>query len=151
MGALVRPPSPEDLPQWRDLWLAYLAFYETDLPESSTGSLWERIIDPVSPIRCHVAEDAESLVGLVHYFPHDDTWSSAPICYLQDLYVEPSRRGEGIGATLIESVVAEARESQWSAVYWLTAEDNHQGRALYDRLTGGTTGFIHYQIEITPI
>jgi GNAT superfamily N-acetyltransferase len=148
MDLIIRQPSESDMSEWVELWTSYLVFYESEVPDPVTKHLWSRILDPDNGIRCHVAESDGRLVGLVHFFCHDDTWSTRPICYLQDLYVDASHRGQGIGAELVGSVVAEARAEGWSGVYWLTAEDNHQARILYDRLTGGTSGFIHYEIDV---
>jgi len=149
MDVLIRKPAKTEFSQWKSLWDLYLDFYETVLQSGHTEQLWERILDPERSAICHVAERNSHLVGLVHFFPHEDTWNARPICYLQDLYVESSLRGEGIGAKLIGSVVEQADTNGWSAVYWLTAEDNHQARVLYDKLTGEASGLIHYEIE-TP-
>ena len=44
------------------------------------------------------------LVGIVHYLFHPVTWSIAPRCYLEDLFVSPDARGSGAGRALIEAV-----------------------------------------------
>lgn len=146
---LVRTPADTDFDAWRELWDAYLVFYETELPADNTKDLWNRIRNPDSTIQCHLAELDGQVVGLVHFFAHEDTWHPELICYLQDLYVDEMLRGNGIGRMLIESVVEQATKNRWSAVYWLTADDNQQAKVLYDKLTGGTSGFIHYEIP-TP-
>lgn len=150
MDVLIRQPSESEFSEWRDLWVSYLDFYETELPSGHDERLWERVLDSESIIACHVAEGNSRLVGFVHFLPHEDTWNTSPICYLQDLYVDVSHRGDGIGAKLVNSVVEQAKTNGWSAVYWLTEADNHEARILYDRLTRGTTGFIHYEMEANP-
>lgn len=146
---LIRQPTESEFLSWRPLWNSYLEFYQTELPPESATSLWERILNPKSNVRCHVASQNEELIGLVHFLAHENTWSNHPVCYLQDLYVDPSHRGEGVGAKLIDSVVKQAKSEGWEGVYWLTAEDNHSARGLYDSLTGGTTGFVHYEMDTT--
>ena len=147
MEIVIRPPSASEFSEWKNLWDSYLVFYETERSREHSESLWQRILDPESLVRCHIALQDGHLIGLVHFLPHEDTWNSHPICYLQDLYVEASHRGGGIGAKLIASVVEYADLSGWSAVYWLTADDNHTARILYDKLTGGASAFIHYEID----
>lgn len=149
MNIGIRAPLESEHSQWSVLWKSYLDFYQTELPPGQADTLWERILNAESAIDCRVAEQDGHLIGLVHFLAHDDTWANGQICYLQDLYVDKSHRGEGIGKKLIESVVAEAGRSGWSSVYWLTADDNLQARVLYDGLTGGTSGFIHYEIDVT--
>ncbi len=149
MDIAIRAPLQSEHSEWKVLWKSYLDFYQTELPPDHADILWERILDAESAIDCRVAEQDGHLIGLVHFLPHDDTWASRRICYLQDLYVDGYRRGEGIGKKLIDSVVAEAGRRGWSSVYWLTAEDNLQARVLYDSLTGGASGFIHYEVDVT--
>jgi ribosomal protein S18 acetylase RimI-like enzyme len=132
------------------LWDAYLTFYETEISRENSDVLWGRIQDPQSGISCHIAVQQDRLIGLVHFLSHSDTWDSRPICYLQDLYVHESYRGHGVGELLIRSVVDDAERKGWSGVYWLTAEDNKRARGLYDRLAGGPSGFIVYEVK-SPI
>ncbi len=147
MAASIRPPKDDDFAGWQALWLSYLAFYQTDLPAEQTRVLWKRILDQDHPISCRLAETDGRIIGLVHFFSHPDTWDHRPTCYLQDLYVDERFRGKGVGAELIESVADRVRAEGWSGVYWLTAEDNHPARVLYDKLTGGANGFIAYELD----
>lgn len=148
MDVVVRRPVESDLSAWRRLWDQYLVFYQAQVAPEHTEALWNRILDDDHPIDGFVADQQGELVGLVHYFPHPDTWDARPVCYLQDLFVDPGSRGRGLGAELIEAVRRRARDQGWSAVYWQTAEDNLRARRLYDRLTGGPSGFIVYQVEV---
>jgi len=143
----VRPVVPEDRAEWQRLWVAYLTFYETSLPSALTDLLWSRILDPAEPVEARVAVVEGGIVGIVHYFPHPDTWEENAVCYLQDLFVDPSTRGKGVGEALIRAVQRRARQEGWANVYWQTAEDNPRARRLYDKLTGGPSGFVVYQLE----
>mgnify|MGYP002623267797 FL=1 len=147
-NATVRPVRIDERSHWQRLWELYLDFYES--PDVATGSdsLWSRIVDPESPIRALVAELDGTIVGLVHFFPHESTWQDRPVCYLQDLYVEERLRGQGIGEKLIDAVVEAARADGWANVYWQTAADNVTARRLYDRLTGGFSGFLVYELDV---
>lgn len=53
---------------------------------------------------------------------------------LQDLWVLPERRGEGIGATLVAAVEAAAAKRGRRAVRLSVGIDNDRARALYERL-----------------
>jgi len=68
------------------------------------------------------------------------------VCYLQDLFVSKRLRGRGIGESLIHAVVEYSKTRGWGQVYWQTKQDNTTARGLYDKLTGGTDGFIIYHI-----
>ena len=145
----IRRPEVKDKDQWQPLWRDYLKFYKSDLSDEVTELLWQRIHDCQHSINCFVAEDSDTgkLIGFVHYLPHPTTWNAKMYCYLEDLFVSPSLRGGGVGAELIKAVTDEARKQNWSDVYWHTEENNNRARGLYDKITGGTDGFVCYRIE----
>ena len=145
----LRRPELTEREPWERLWQGYLRFYKSSLAADVTDELWRRIHDPQHEIECRVAVAADGeLVGLVHFFPHAHTWYRARVCYLNDLFVEPSIRGGGIGERLIEAVVAEGRKKGWAEVYWHTQVENQVARGLYDKITGGTDGFVNYTIVL---
>jgi len=148
----IRPATASDRAQWDPLWQGYLTFYESALTDEVTDLLWQRIMDPAHQIQCRVATiDDGKLVGLVHFFPHAHTWYANPVCYLNDLFVLPGTRGGGIGKLLIEAVVDEAKLQGWSEIYWHTQDHNSVARGLYDKITGGTDGFVNYSIDVSRL
>jgi len=142
MKYAIAPIQPADRPRWEKLWSEYQRFYEVELSRAVTESLWERI--QAGRIRGLGARDsAGHLVGIVHFLFHEDSWSTAPACYLQDLYVDAKARGTGCARQLIEAVADAARAAQANDPYWLTHETNTVARQLYDRI-GKNLGFIQY-------
>ncbi len=138
----VSPLVPGDRPRWNELWRQYQAFYAVVIPAEASDATWNKILS--GRIRGFGARHPTAgLVGIVHCLFHEDTWSLAPACYLQDLYVDPAQRGSGCGRLLIEAVAAAARAAGSSPPYWLTHETNAAGRRLYDKV-GRNQGFIHY-------
>ena len=148
----IRSVATEDHSEWLTLWQQYLVFYRASLAEATTALLWQRLLDPAHSFRCFVAVDTNTqrLAGIVHFFAHPDTWESELVCYLEDLYVDQPARGVGVGAALIEAVRNESERCGWSAVYWHTMHDNTRARGLYDKLTGGTDGFVTYRLSPPP-
>ncbi|GGG61272.1 GCN5 family N-acetyltransferase [Salipiger pallidus] len=141
----VRRLTAADKTEWRALWTAYLAFYESSVPEEVYGTTFSRLTDEADPQQnALVAEMDGRLVGLVHYLFHRHNWKIEEVCYLQDLYAAPEARGTGVGRALIEAVYAAADEAGAPSVYWTTQEFNHTARQLYDRI-GALTPFIKYQ------
>lgn len=146
----IRPAAEADRAQWDPLWQGYLEFYQSRLAPEVTDLLWRRILDPDHGIQCRIAETSGGeLSGLVHFFPHSHTWYADPVCYLNDLYVNPEIRGGGIGRALIEAVLDEAKRRGWAEVYWHTQHHNTVARGLYDKITGGTDGFVNYAIDLS--
>lgn len=128
----IRDLRPDDEAAWRALWSAYLAFYAEPLPEAVTRATWARILDPASPILGRLAERDGEPAGFSLSVVHEGTWTLLPVCYLEDLFVRPDRRGAGIGRALIEDLVGLAAVRGWSRLYWHTQERNAPARRLYD-------------------
>ena len=146
----IRCALDSDREQWDELWQAYLRFYESSLAAEVSDLLWQRIHDPAHEIQCRVAAASDgNLMGLVHFFPHAHTWYPDPVCCLNDLFVGPQIRGGGLGAELIEAVIVEAKRQGWAEVYWHTQHNNTVARGLYDKITGGTDGFVNYTIDLS--
>lgn len=135
---------PADRTQWEPLWQGYLAFYKTSLPPATTDLTWSRFFDGIEPMHALVADQAGSLIGLVHYLYHRSTMMVGPNCYLSDLFTAEAARGKGVGRALIEAVYAAARAAGSSRVYWTTQENNATAMLLYDKVAE-KSGFIQYR------
>jgi GNAT superfamily N-acetyltransferase len=146
MTTTIRKIEPRDEPRWRVLWDGYCRFYEREPDEAITRHLWTRIMDPASPVQAIVAEQHGKVIGIANYLPHDNTSTLTPVCYLQDLYVEPGLRAGGVGQQLIDWLVAEMKRQGWSRLYWNTKENNYRARGLYDKYTPHS-GFLRYVIN----
>ena len=127
---MIRDLVADDYADWRRLWDMYLAFYQMDLPESVTARTWGRLIDHGSGIWCRMAGD----LGFAIAFTHASTWVMTQDCYLEDLFVDPEARGQGIGRALMADVQAIARAKGCARLYWHTDHDNRQARNLYDSI-----------------
>ena len=140
----IRPLTSADFEEWSALWQAYLAFYETAVTPDIYLSTFDRLLsnDP-NDFSALLAEVDNTPVGLTHFLFHRHAWKVDRVCYLQDLYADPSVRGRGVGRALIEAVYQAADTEGAPAVYWLTQEDNHTARHLYDRVAA-KTDFIKY-------
>lgn len=140
----IKPLVKDQYDQWYPLWQGYLTFYETSLPDEITANNWARFFDDNEPVGALGAFKDGKLVGFVHYIFHRTNWSLTSTCYLQDLFTDPSVRGEGIGRKLIEAVSDHAKEGGSEKVYWLTQNHNKTARRLYDRIADDH-GFMVYE------
>jgi len=138
--------TADDRPRWAELWRGYLAFYETVLPEEVYQATWTRLVQDRSLHGFGLYRDGR-MVGLVHYLFHESAWTPAQVCYLQDLFIDPTARGTGGGRTLIEAVAAAARARDAAKMYWQTQSHNATARLLYDRLAKHR-GFIRYDYPL---
>src|SRR5438132_2877043 len=129
----IRSALPSDEADWRRLWQGYLDFYAVNIPDAITNRTWKRILDPDSAVTCVVAEVDGKVYGFANCVVHENTWESQPVCYLEDLYVEPAARSHGIGTALIEWLRNAMRAEGWARLYWHTRKGNERARRIYDR------------------
>ena len=154
MTVTIRAAAPGDEPRWRELWDGYTRFYEREPAELLTRHTWSRILDPASPIHASVAEiplasgsaPGSGIVGIANYVIHENTSAMSPVCYLQDLFVDPRHRGGGVGRALIDWLVGEMKAHGWARLYWNTRHENHAARALYDKYSP-ESGFVRYVLR----
>ncbi len=139
----IRPLVGGDRAAWNGLWKGYLDFYKTSLPPAQYELTFRRYLDPGEPMFGYLAERAGTPRGLVHIILHRSGWLEGPTCYLQDLFVDPSDRGTGMGRALIEHVYDVIKAAGGTRVYWMTHESNATARRLYDGVADNT-GFIQY-------
>lgn len=140
----VRHLRAEDRAGWEPLWRGYLDFYGAVVADDVTDLTFRRLLDPAEDMFCIVAEQGGDLIGIVQCVLHRSTWTAAPYCYLQDLFVAPDARDRGAGRALIEAVYAQADQVGAARVYWLTHETNATARVLYDAVAV-RSGFIQYR------
>jgi GNAT superfamily N-acetyltransferase len=145
MTAEIRSLRASDEAQWRRLWTGYLEFYESSVSEAVYTTTFARLLSTSdNEFAGLVALVDGQPVGIAHYLFHRTCWRIENVCYLQDLYVDLSHRGTGLGRALIEAVYARADEAGCPDVYWHTQTFNEAGRRLYDRVAN-VTPFIVYE------
>jgi ribosomal protein S18 acetylase RimI-like enzyme len=59
-------------------------------------------------------------------------WTGEPEAHLQEFYVAPALRGQGIGRALLEATLATAREAGATYIDLATGETDAVARALYE-------------------
>ena len=147
-GLVIRPLGPSDRPGWEPLWNSYCDFYGESLPETTTDTTWQRLIDPQAPMGGYLACDPDGTVlGFAHFVLHPHTWSPKTLCYLEDLYVTPSARGRNVGYSLIDFLWRLAETEGWGRLYWHTETTNAAARRLYDRFRPAD-GYVRYTITL---
>ena len=144
MSVIIRSLEAKDNAKWSSMWTEYLKFYDSEVTIDICEMTFTRLIDPNQKVQnCLVAERNGNLIGLVHFIYHAHNWKIEDVCYLQDLFVDPKARGQGVGGALIEKVYAMADLNGTPSVYWMTQDFNVNARVLYDRI-GNLTPFIKY-------
>jgi len=147
MRFTIRDANADDEAAWRGLWQGYLAFYDVTLDPAITDYTWTRLMSPDSALQARLAVDGPHVLGFAIHQHHASTWVLGSDCYLEDLYIDASLRGGGIGRALIEDLQALAKVQGWQRLYWHTDEGNTRARKLYDSIVPND-GHIRYRIKL---
>jgi GNAT superfamily N-acetyltransferase len=79
-----------------------------------------------------LAGDGPDGLALLRFRP--SVWSGALEAHLQELYVVPPRRGQGIGRALLEATIEVARSAGAGGIDLNTGETDTAARALYESM-----------------
>jgi GNAT superfamily N-acetyltransferase len=124
-----------DLPQLVAL-LGVLFSQEAEfVPDDSkqTRAL-EKILADDSVGRIHVARDGGKVVAMASLIYGISTAEGGLAASFEDFVVLPGYRGKGIGAELLQYVIAQARKQGVLRLILLTDRQNERAQALYRKL-----------------
>lgn len=144
---IIRDAEPADESRWRQLWAGYNAYQEAVVPEQVTAATWQRILDPAVPMFARLAVQGGIVTGFAVCVLHEGSWVTGPLCYLEDLFVEPAARRLGVARALIEDLTALGRDRGWSRLYWHADGGNENARKLYDSFVPADK-FVRYRLSL---
>ncbi len=130
MSITVRALSQVDYERWRVLWDANNQGHSN---EDVTAATWQRLMED-DQVRGLVAEDNGTIAGLVHFILHPVTGHIKPVCYMQDVFVDPAHRQKGIGRALVTALARIGATEGWARMYWLAEAQNKEAQSLYKNL-----------------
>ena len=142
----VRKLTPRDTLAWLPMFKGYIEFYKSSIADDVIEETWLRLLSGAEGLHVGlVAVDGrDTPIGLAHVLFHRSTWSKTWYCYLEDLFVDPEIRAQGIGKQLIEAVYREADARGATRTYWTTQESNYRARGLYDQMATKSP-FVQYR------
>ncbi len=148
MNLKIRELKETDKDRWLELWAGYLEFYKSNLSPEQTEFTWKRLINNEQKMYGFVAENENGVIGFTHCLFRPSTWTETDYCYLEDLFVDPSIRGKGVGRALMNRVIELAKAKNSKRVYWTTQEFNKTARVLYDSITS-VSEFVQYRLPLS--
>ncbi len=126
MALTIRFATPDDAGSiYR--FICELAEYERapDAVETSPDQLKEQLLADHPPFECLMAEEGKMPLGFALFFHNYSTWRGKRGIYLEDLFVPPRFRGNGVGRSLLQSLAAVAlsrgcARMEWAVLDWNT-------------------------------
>lgn len=129
---LIRPAQPSDVAAIHQL-IIDLAIYEKS-PESvlSTDTDLQKALFTKTPyLFGDVAIDENEVIGFAVWYINYSTWRGRHGIYLEDLYVKPERRGQGVGKALLKTLAARCVERGYARLEWWVLDWNAPAIEFY--------------------
>src|SRR3954469_17735287 len=141
----------KDLPQMVQLLLHLFeqeAEFTPDAPKQE-AALKMILADPKVG-RLYVAKDGSRVVAMASLLYTVSTAEGGKAALFEDLVVRPDHRQQGIGAKLLEYVIAQAREQGVLRLTLLTHMQNGRSQVLYRRLAFFGSPMKPMRLKIKP-
>ncbi len=89
---------------------------------------------PEPKFRVDIAEWSGEPAGFAFYFWNYSTWQGRPGLYLEDLFVRPRFRGQGIGKALLVHLARVALKNNCGRLVWQVLDWNTPAIEFYESL-----------------
>ena len=136
---MIRNIEIKDKEQWKKLYHGYADFYQVTISEQILETIWDWLHDTDHDLNALVYEIDNSIVALAHYRRMPSPLRGKYIGFLDDLYVDPQFRGKKIGEKIIKKLNEISKERNWGLIRWITRNDNHNAKSLYDKVAKKST------------
>jgi len=80
---------------------------------------------------CHVAEVDGKVVGIAIWFLNYSTWLGKPGIYLEDLFVQPEYRKQGLGKEFMKTLAKLCAENSYERFQWWVLDWNEPSIDFY--------------------
>ena len=148
MKIVVSELSLQDRVEWEVLYYGYAEFYKVPMNQEILDTVWSWIFDKNNAFYALVAkDDAGRYLGLMHYRAMPSPLRGKRVGFLDDLFIKPEFRGNGVVDALYEALKRSALDKGWPFIRWITAENNYRGRGVYDKLSDKTQ-WVTYQMPV---
>ena len=129
---MIRSAQAKDVDSIHKL-IVELAIYEKE-PNAVTASVEdiEKSLFTDNPVAfCHVAEIDGEIVGIAIWFLNYSTWLGKTGLYLEDLFVKPEFRGQGIGLEFMRTLAKLCIENGYERFQWWVLDWNEPSINFY--------------------
>jgi GNAT superfamily N-acetyltransferase len=139
--AVIRAARPGDVALLLELFgeLAEYEHLEHEL-RATEELLSEALFGERPAAEALIAERGSEAVGYALFFPTFSSFTTTRGMWLEDLFVRPHDRGEGVGRRLLAAVAARALECGGERLEWEALDWNELALGFYRRLGAQTMG-----------
>jgi len=131
-----------------------LAEYERLLDRmTATEADFERLLFGPRPLAHAILAEADGrAVGIAIWYYVVSTFAARPVLFLEDIFVEPGHRGQGIGLALLRQLAGIARDEKCLSMEWNVLNWNQPAIYFYQRIGARpVTDWTVYRMEPAAI
>ncbi|MCS6919666.1 MAG: GNAT family N-acetyltransferase [Fimbriimonadales bacterium] len=145
----IRPARPADLPRLLAL-IRQLAEYERRLEQvvATEADLARALFGERPVAEAALAWQGEQAVGYVLFYPVFSSFRGRAALYLEDVYVTPEARGQGVGRAFMSYLARIATQRGYDRIEWSVLEWNTPAIEFYKKLGAvpKETGWVGYML-----
>jgi len=131
----IRPAERADVPVVAELIWQLARFEKLESQVVLTEDLLEAgLFGPRPYAEAVIAEDDGEPIGFALFFHSFSTFLARPGLYLEDLFVLPVHRGQGVGRALLSHLARLAVERECGRMEWAVLSWNKDAIRFYERL-----------------
>lgn len=146
MSVVVRAAEPADVATILRFVRELAAFErEPDAVEASEAMLAQALFGADPAAEAVIAQAGGEPVGFALFFHNFSTWTGQRGLYLEDLYVTPAARGQGVGRALLTHLAAIAIDRGCARFEWSMLDWNEGAIAFYRAL--GAIGMEEWTVQ----
>ncbi|HVM45975.1 MAG TPA: GNAT family N-acetyltransferase, partial [Candidatus Thermoplasmatota archaeon] len=143
--SVVRRATRADMPAILEL-LRELATFEKLTPPD--GAAYARLVrDLGQRFDVFVALEDGKAIGYAMFYETYSSFSGKPRLWLEDMYVSPAHRQQGVGKELMREVAREAVKRGCSKATWVVLDWNTEAQKMYDKLGGEKQPWLWYEMS----
>lgn len=136
MGTTIRAATPADVGAIFSLMLELAEFEKlTHMFVATEAGVHDALFGARPASEAMVAQEEDGrIVAYALYFHNFSTFLGRRGLYLEDLYVQPSQRGTGLGTRMLRQLAALAVERQCGRFEWTVLDWNQPAISFYEKL-----------------
>ncbi|WP_449407293.1 N-acetyltransferase family protein [Microbacterium maritypicum] len=127
----IRTAHPDDAPRIAELLHAFNTEFDTETP--GVDVLARRLRTLLAGPSTFAVLGDEPAVGVALVTLRPNVWSEGPVALLDEMYVDPTERGDGIGGAILQAVVEACQRLGVAEIEINVDESDADAMRFYER------------------
>lgn len=138
--------SKEHIDELEYIFSQYQIFYNQEPDSKKNLQFLKNVITKEEAI-FHIAYINKNIGGFTGIYFSYSSVSAEKIAIINDLFVLPKYRKQGIGKKMMKHAIDYLSNSEISHIRWCTKDDNLEAQGLYKEFSDNKSKWIHYDLK----